>query len=80
MWLTGIKLWVHGGEGVGGRGSTSVLGDTWSFDIYTQVLRPHFFLRPSSPLLHSLIRGRQVWVQYGTSDDVPWTAHMPVQV
>ncbi len=37
VWLAGFKLILHGGQGAGGAGVTSVLGDTWSFDLFTLV-------------------------------------------
>jgi hypothetical protein len=37
VWLAGFKLIVHGGQGAGGAGVASVLGDTWAFDLFTLV-------------------------------------------
>ena len=36
-WLSGINIFVHGGQGPDGVGTASVNSDTWSYDIYTRV-------------------------------------------
>eukprot|EP00960_Hanusia_phi_P055243 762923-Hanusia_phi.AAC.2 len=35
MWLVGYKLYLHGGQGPGGSGASSVLSDTWVYDMLT---------------------------------------------
>ena len=37
MWLTGSKLILHGGQASEGTGLASVVSDTWSFDLFSQV-------------------------------------------
>jgi hypothetical protein len=37
MWLSGFTIYIHGGQGPGGSGGSSVRADTWSYDIFTRV-------------------------------------------
>ena len=36
MWLSGFKIFLHGGQGPSGSGTAAVLGDTWQFDLFTK--------------------------------------------
>jgi len=36
LWLSGFKIFLHGGQGPTGSGTAAVLGDTWQFDLFTK--------------------------------------------
>ena len=36
LWISGFKIYLHGGQGPAGLGQAAVLGDTWEFDLFTK--------------------------------------------
>ena len=36
LWISGFKIYLHGGQGPSGLGQAAVLGDTWEFDLFTK--------------------------------------------
>ena len=53
MWLSGYTIFIHGGQGTGGVGISSVRSDTWSFDVFTKVWK-QFGTSDASPAASSL--------------------------
>jgi len=56
IWLSGYTIFIHGGQGPGGVGISSVRSDTWSYDIFTKVWK-QFGSSDASPVASSMAVG-----------------------